>query len=112
VYPNLASIALRAAAGEVEGPQVASRDADLAREVRHGVLGQLVDSARKAPSPEQELQQRREAQARRAGRVAQQLQLVADQREMVDDIIQTDLAGHLRGSRGLIGSRTVLMVMR
>ena len=43
-------------------------------------------------------QQRREPQPRRAGLVAQQIQLVAAQREVVDDRIQTQLARRLGGS--------------
>ncbi len=80
-----------------------SARAYLAGEVRHGVVGQLVGSARETTAPEQELQQRREPQPRRAGLVAQQIQLVADQREVFDDLIQSQVAPHLRGSPGRSG---------
>jgi hypothetical protein len=62
-------------------------------------------SARETTAPEQELQQRREPQSRRAGLVAQQIQLVADQGEVIDDLIQTQVARHLSGSPGRSGRR-------
>ena len=96
-------MALRRAAGELERRKLAGWHTYLAGEVRHGVVGQLVDSARETTAPEQELQQRREPQPRRAGLVAQQIQLVADQREVVDDLIQTQVARHLSGSPGRSG---------
>ena len=96
-------MALRRAAGELERRKLAGWHAYLAGEVRHGVVGQLVGSARETTAPEQELQQRREPQPRRAGLVAQQIQLVADQREVIDDLIQSQVAPHLRGSPGRSG---------
>ena len=82
-------MALRRAAGELERRKLGGWYTYLASEVRHSVVGQLVDSARETTAPQQELQQRREPQPRRAGLVAQQIQLVADQSEVVDDLIQS-----------------------
>src|SRR6266545_8153795 len=84
VPADLTAEALRAAAGEVERRKVAGGGTDLASEMHNGVAGQLVCSPRETSAPKQKLQQRREPQPRRLGLGAQQVQLVADQREMVD----------------------------
>jgi hypothetical protein len=86
VGADLGAVALRGAAGEVIGRKLAGWDADLASEVRDGVIRDLVCSGREPPAPQHVLQQGGESQAGRAGLVAQQLQLVADQGEVIDDL--------------------------
>jgi hypothetical protein len=88
VRANLAAVALRREAGELEGRKLAGWHASSAGEVRHGVVAQLVGSARETTAPEQELQQRREPQWRRAGL------------EVIDDLIQSQVARHLSGRSG------------
>ncbi|MGA2928965.1 MAG: hypothetical protein ABSG43_23825, partial [Solirubrobacteraceae bacterium] len=47
---------------------------------------------REPSTPEQELEQHGKPEPGRTGLVAQLLQLVADQREMVDDVIEAQVA--------------------
>ena len=77
VGTDLGAVALRRAAGEVIRRQLAGGNADLAGEVRDGVVGQILRPRREAPAPDHVLQQDRESQTRRTGLVAQPLQLVA-----------------------------------
>jgi hypothetical protein len=63
VRADLCAVALGRAAREVKGRELAGRDADLASEMRDGVIRQLVQRAREASSPQQELN--RTANARR-----------------------------------------------
>jgi hypothetical protein len=100
VGADLGAAALRRAAGEVIGRKLAGRDADLPSEVRDGVIGQLVCCGREPPAPQHVLQEDGESQPGRARLVAQQLQLVADQGEVIDDLVQTQVARHLKGRPG------------
>ncbi len=79
---------------------IAGWDADLAGEVCDGVFGQLVRCGREAPAPHHVLQQGGESQPGRARLVAQQLQLVADQGEVIDDVVETQVARHLKRRLG------------
>jgi len=101
IRPDLRSVALGGAAREIKRRELAGRDADLASEVRDRVVGQLLQGPWKATTPENELQQRGEAEPRRARLVAQQVELVADQREVIDDVVETEVARHHR----LVGSQ-------
>jgi hypothetical protein len=65
----------------------------LAREVHHRIVGDFMEPAREPSTPEQELEQHGKPEPDRAGLVAQLIQLVADQREMVDDVIEAQAAG-------------------
>lgn len=78
-------------ARQIEARERGRRDVDLAGEMRHRVRRQLRQAPWESSAPEQELQQRREPEPGGAGLVAQQLKLIADQREVVDDLIETDL---------------------
>ena len=67
---------------------------DLAREVLHRVVGDFMEPAREPSTPEQELEQDGKPEPGRTGLVAQLVQLVADQREMVDDVVEAQVARH------------------
>jgi len=104
VGADLGAVALRRAAGEVIGRQLVGGDADLAGEVRDGVIRELMRSGRETPAPHHVLQQDRESQAGRAGLVAQQLQLVADEGEVIDDVVKAQVARHLKRRPGRTAS--------
>ena len=100
VGADLGAVALRRAAGEVIRRKLTGADADLAGEMRDSVIGQILRPGRETPAPQHMLQQDRESQARRAGLIAQQLQLVADQGEVIDDVVETQVARHLKRRLG------------
>ena len=87
-------MALRGATLQIKRLQLAGRHVDLAREVCRRVVGDFVQPAREPSTPEQEFQQHSKPESGRAGLVAQLVQLVADQREMVDDVIEAQVARH------------------
>jgi hypothetical protein len=93
-------MALRGAAREVKRPQLHRRPTDLARQVRHRVIGDFMEPAREPSTPQQELEQDGKTEPGRTGLVAQLIQPVADQREMVNDAVETQITGHLRGQAG------------
>ena len=59
-------------------------------------------------TPEQELEQHGKPEPRRTGLVAQLLQLVADQREMVNDVIEAQVARHRQQPSGSCGTLVIM----
>jgi hypothetical protein len=108
VRADLGAMTLRCTAREVKRPQLRRRHADLAREVRHRIVGDFMEPAREPSTPEQELEQDRKPKPGRAGLVAQLVQLVADQREMVNDVIEAQLARHHQRPRGSCGMLVIM----
>jgi hypothetical protein len=108
VGANLRAMALRCAARKVKRPQLGRRHADLAGQVRHRIVGDFMQRAREPSTPEQELEQDGKTEPGRTGLVAQLIQLVADQREMIDDVIEAHLARHRQRPSG---SCSMLVIM-
>jgi hypothetical protein len=85
-------VVLDLAAREVIGADLHRPHLDLSCEVLDRVVRQLETPAREAALPAKELQHRRETESRRPRLVAQQLPVAIIQREMLDDVVKTDLA--------------------
>jgi hypothetical protein len=95
VLADLDSVALALAARPVVQAQLLGRDADLAGDVVDGVVGQLAAAAREPALPCQAFQQQTKAQPGRAAFVAQQLQLVIGQGEVLEQLLEVQRAGHV-----------------
>jgi len=112
VRADLGPMALRGAAREVKRPEFRRGHVDLAREVRHRIVGDFVEPAREPSAPEQELEQDGKPEPGRAGLVAQLVELVADQREVVDDVIEAHVECHLQQPGGSCGMRVIMPALR
>jgi hypothetical protein len=96
VAADLGAVSLGAAAGEVVRLDLRCRHVDLPGHVLHGVVGQLVAPLREPAPPQEELEVQCESESGRPGLVPQLVHLVADEREMVDHVVQAQVAPHDR----------------
>lgn len=78
--------------GEVIRVELSSRHVHLSGHVGDGVAGQLVSAAREPAPPQQELQVQSKAEPGRSGLVAQLVHLVTDKGEVIDHLVQAQVA--------------------
>ena len=76
--------------------------------MRHRVVGDFIEPTREPSTPQQELEQDGKPAPGCTGLVAQLLQLVADQGEMVNDVIEAHLARHRQRPNGSCGMRVIM----
>ena len=87
-------VALRLLSGPVVGAELSGGDAHLASHVLDGVVGQLGPALREPSLSGQVLQEEGEGQPGGARLVAQQLELVADQSEVLHELVELQGCGY------------------